>query len=206
MKIKSSFKKTQLSLGFAMRKNWKEKLKQGVSILLILLFSTSSLFAEEKTLDLKVDELGFSKQATLPELNVQTQLEDRRFYLRQHQIWGLISAGALALSVFTGGEGDLPPAHPFFAGLAVTSYMAAAYTAWKAPSLNVKPKGGIAWHRRLAWIHVPGMIITPILGYMAAKKIQNHEKLDGVEEYHKDVAGVTAVALAAAALTVSFDF
>lgn len=91
MKIKNSFKKTQLSLGFAMRKNWKEKLQQGVSIFLILLFSTSSLFAEEKTLDLKVDELGFSKQATLPELNVQTQLEDRRFYLRQHQIWGLIS-------------------------------------------------------------------------------------------------------------------
>ncbi len=94
-----------------------------------------------------------------------------------------------------------------FSPVWLASYSAAAITAWRAPELPSGEKyGGSAWHRRLIWIHLPGMILAPILGYLAAKKIENHEKLDGVEKYHRDVATVTAATVALSALTVSFEF
>ena len=156
--------------------------------------------------DLDVSSLGFSDAETKTSPELQTKLEDRRFYLRQHQIWGLVAAGSMAAAFLSGGESNLPPEHPFFAGLAVASYGAAAYTALRAPELAGKEKGNIVWHERLMWIHLPGMILTPILGYMAAKKVDRGEKLDSPEKYHKDIAGITAGALALAALTVTFEF
>lgn len=157
--------------------------------------------------ELNLEALGFSQSDTQANSGLKKSLDERRFYLRQHQVWGLVSAGAMAAAVFSGGEGDLPPEHPYFAGLAVTSYAAAAFTAWMAPEIpHGREYGGTAWHRRLVWIHLPGMILTPILGYMAAKKIDEGRKLDGPEKFHKDVAGVTAAALFISAITVSFEF
>jgi hypothetical protein len=162
-------------------------------------------FAQDKELDL--NSLGFSQAETQPDPGLRKTLEDRRFYLRQHQVWGLISVGAMVATVLSAGEGDLPPEHPYFAGLAVASYAAAAYTALAAPEIpHGKEYGGTAWHRRLVWVHLPGMILSPLLGYLAAKKIDDGKELNGPEKYHKDVAGVTAVALAISALTVSFEF
>lgn len=159
----------------------------------------------DKEINLK--DLGFSETETKAVPELQKTLEERRFYLRQHQIWGLVSVAALGAAVLSGGEGDLPPEHPFFAGLSVASYAAAAYTSWMAPEIpHGAEYGGTLWHRRLLWIHLPGMILTPILGYMAAKKIEKGEKLDGVEENHKTVAYVTGGALALSAILVSFEF
>lgn len=171
------------------------------------LLMTVSTAAQCETGDINLKDLGFSPSETQSTPELQKTLDDRRFYLRQHQIWGLVSVAAMAAAFMSGGEDDLPPEHPFFAGLAVASYSAAAYTALMAPELpHGKEKGGTAWHRRLVWIHLPGMILTPILGYMAAKKIDNGEKLDGPEKYHKDIATITAATLALSALTVSFEF
>ncbi len=157
--------------------------------------------------EINFKDLGFSEAETKPTPELQKILDDRRFYLRQHQIWGLVSVGALAATLLSGGEGDYPPEHPFFAGLAVASYSAAAYTALMAPELpHGKEKGGTAWHRRLVWVHLPGMILAPILGYLAAQKIDKGEKLDGPERYHKDIATITAATVAISALTVSFEF
>lgn len=182
------------------------KFRNAFVIYLTTLFFSHSAFADQD-LELNLSDLGISQESLAPSPELQQKLEDRRFYLRQHQIWGLVSAGAMAMALLSGGEGDLPPEHPFFAGLAVTSYAAAFYTSWKAPEMeNESHTGGTAWHRRLAWIHFPGMVLTPILGYMAAKKLNKGEKLDGPEKYHKDVAGVTAATLALAAITVSFEF
>lgn len=161
--------------------------------------------ADAQNLDLK--DLGFSKEETSASPELEKTLTERRYYLRQHQVWGLVAVGAMAAAFLSGGEGDLPPEHPFFAGLAVASYSAAAFAALKAPELpHGKEYGGTAWHRRLVWIHLPGMILAPVLGYLAANKIKNGEKLDGIEKYHKDVATVTAATLAISAITVSFEF
>lgn len=179
--------------------------KKSLLTLSLVFTPLNPAFGADKVIELK--DLGFkaAELESTPEL--QKTLEDRRYYLRQHQIWGLVAVGAMAAAVFSGGEGDLPPEHPFFAGLAAASYAAAAYTSWAAPELpQGKVSGGTAWHRRLVWIHLPGMVLTPVLGYMAAKKLDRGEKLDGAEKYHKDVAIVTAATLALSALTVSFEF
>ena len=181
--------------------------KSFFAILLAVFTLLSSTTAYCNQVDLNLKDLGFSEKETQPTPELQKTLEDRRFYLRQHQVWGLVTVGALAAAFLSGGERELPPEHPFFAGLAVASYSAAAYTAWKAPELpHGKEKGGTAWHRRLVWIHLPAMVLTPILGYLAAKKIDKGEPLDGIEKYHKDVATVTAATVAIAAITVSFEF
>jgi hypothetical protein len=180
-------------------------MKLRTSLMIMFFCSVSAASASETEINLK--DLGFSEKETQASPELQKTLEERRFYLRQHQIWGLVSVGALAAAFLSGGEGDLPPEHPFFAGLAVASYSASAYTALMAPELpSGREYGGTAWHRRLVWIHLPGMIMTPILGYMAAKKFEKGEKLDGIEKYHRDVATVTAATVALSALVVSFEF
>ncbi len=169
------------------------------------LIGPKSYAGDSNAIELK--DLGFDSTITKPDTELQRTLEDRRYYLRQHQIWGLVAAGSLILAAMSGGEGDLPPEHPFVAGLAVASYSAAAYTAWKAPELpHGKESGGTKWHRRLVWIHLPAMIAAPILGYIAAKKVDRGERLDGAEKYHKDAALIAAGSVALAALTVSFEF
>lgn len=172
-------------------------------VLILLLISTA---LQAKDPDLNITDLGFDKNV-IPNSEMSQMLKERDYYLKQHHIWGLVSAGTMALAVFSGGEGALPPEHAFFAGLAATSYAASAYTAWKAPEIkNQKLKGGSLWHRRLVWLHLPGMILTPILGYLAAQKIDQGKSLDGIEKYHKDVAGITAASLILSALSVSFEF
>lgn len=175
------------------------------AILVSILLLPAAHANDSQSIGLK--DLGFDPAVTKPDSELQRTLEDRRYYLRQHQIWGLVATGSLILAALSGGEGDLPPEHPFIAGLAVASYSAAAYTAWQAPELpHGKESGGTKWHRRLVWIHLPAMIATPILGYMAAKKVDRGEKLDGPEKYHKDAAWIAAGAVALSALTVSFEF
>lgn len=174
-------------------------------LLAVLVIQSPLSFAEDK--ELQLSDLGFKTSDTTATPELQTALDDRRFYLRQHQVWALVAAGAMVGTILTAGEESVPPEHPFMAGLAVASYAAAAYTAWKAPDLpSGKVHGGTAWHRRLAWVHVPGMIITPILGYLAAKKIQDGKEPGSPEDYHSTAAFVTAGALALSALSISFEF
>lgn len=157
--------------------------------------------------EIELKDLGFkpTELQALPQL--QKTLETRRQFLRQHQIWGLVSVAAMGATLMSGGEGSLPPEHPFFAGITFAAYTASAYTAWMAPELpHGKEYGPTLWHRRLVWVHLPAMILTPILGYMAAQKIDKGEKLDGIEKYHKDAGFIAAGSLAVSALIVSFEF
>ena len=171
--------------------------------LILILFISHQSFADQ----IELKDLGFSAQESAADPALQKNLADRRFYLRQHQIWGLVSVAAIAATFLSGGEGNVPPEHPFFAGLAVASYSAAAYTSWRAPELaHGKEYGGSNWHRRLVWIHLPAMVMAPVLGYLAAKKIEKGEKLDGIEKYHKDVGTIAAATLLVSALTVSIEF
>lgn len=175
------------------------------TILIANFFMAPLAWADDKNLSLK--DLGFSEAETKPTPELQKTLEDRRFYLRQHQIWGLVSVAALGATILSAGEGSLPPEHPYLAGITFASYAAAAYTAFMAPELpHGDEYGGTLWHRRLLWIHLPGMILTPILGYIAAKKVEDGKARDGIEKYHSAVAYTTGATLALSAIMVSFEF
>lgn len=172
-------------------------------IILMSILICEAAMAQELTLG----DLGIKKDQTQQNLDLQKKLEERKYYLGQHQNWGLISLGAVAATWLSAGESSLPPEHPFIAGFALTAYFTSAYMAWKAPEINQgQARGQIAWHKWLAWIHFPGMVAAPILGYLAAKKFEKGEGLDGAEKYHRDVGGVAAAALAISVLTVSFEF
>jgi hypothetical protein len=58
----------------------------------------------------------------------------------------------------------------------------------------------------MAWIHGPGMILTPILGALAYNQKNNGEKVHGIASAQGPVAIVTAGAFGAALLSVSLKF
>lgn len=58
----------------------------------------------------------------------------------------------------------------------------------------------------MAWIHGPGMILTPILGALAYSQKNNGERVHGIAKAHGPVAIVTAGAFGAALLSVSLKF
>jgi len=86
-------------------------------------------------------------------------------------------------------------------------YFITAYYAIRAPRVpETKTRGPIRFQKAMAWIHGPGMILTPILGAMAYSQKSNGEKVHGIAAAHGPVAIVTAGAFGAALLSVSLKF
>ena len=87
-------------------------------------------------------------------------------------------------------------------------YFTTAYFAIFAPRIpGTQTRGQIRVHKALAWVHGPGMILTPILGAIAFDQKSKGEKVHGIASAHGTVAVVTAcMAYAAAFLSVSFKF
>jgi len=86
-------------------------------------------------------------------------------------------------------------------------YFATAYFAIRAPRIKDTPKRGpIRFHEAMAWIHGPGMILTPILGAIAYEQKSKGERVHGIAQAHGPVAIVTAGAFGAALLSVSIKF
>ena len=82
-----------------------------------------------------------------------------------------------------------------------------AYYAIRAPRIpGTETRGPIRLHKALAFIHGPGMILTPILGAMAFDEKSRGEKVHGIASAHGAVAIVTAAAYGAAILSVSIKF
>ena len=83
-------------------------------------------------------------------------------------------------------------------------YLTTAYFAIFAPKVHgTKARGPIVLHRALAFIHGPGMILTPILGAMAYRQRSNGQRVSGIASAHGAVAAVTGVAYGLALLSVS---
>lgn len=160
-----------------------------------------------RTRGLDINDLGFSDEVIKADPNNQEILAKRSRMLEEHQFWGLIALAGLGLSLLSGGEGELPPEHPFIAGITGGAYAASAYYALAAPDRPPGPSyGQVNWHRWLSWVHLPGMILTPIAGYLAAQQIERGEPLSGLAAQHKNIAGVTAATLAVSTALVAFEF
>jgi hypothetical protein len=86
-------------------------------------------------------------------------------------------------------------------------YFLSAYYAIRAPKIpGTETHGPIRVHKALAWIHGPGMILTPILGAIAFDQKSKGEKVHGIASAHSAVAIVTAGAYGASILAVSFKW
>jgi hypothetical protein len=163
---------------------------------------------------LSLEDLGISSAQAQGTAEMQARLNKRSHMLMLHQRFGLIAAIPLIATVATsfGAGGRSTSTADRWAHLALGSaagdlYFTSAYFAIRAPGIPGTPRRGqIRVHRALAWIHGPGMILTPILGAIAFDQKSKGEKVHGIASAHGAVAIVTAAAYGAAIVSVSFKF
>lgn len=165
-------------------------------------------------------DLGFTPQQSQPNAQLQALLDKRTEMLKIHQKLGLITAIPMAAALITGpmatakGKNGQPITEPttanldFHAALGGTTtalYFTSAYYAIRAPKVpGTEKHGAIRLHEGLAFIHLPGMILTPALGIMAYKQENAGEKVHGIASAHGAVAYTTAAAYGASIIAVSW--
>src|ERR1700680_4474777 len=161
-----------------------------------------------------LSDLGLSPEQTQGNAREQALLDKRTHMLKIHQRMGLITTipliATVAISFNAGGKSTSSASrdlHAALGGLTGDLYGITAWYAIRAPKVpGTKKRGPIKFHEAMAWIHGPGMILTPILGIMAFDQKTNGEKVHGIASAHNPVAIVTAGAFGAALLSVSVKF
>ncbi|HEU5337639.1 MAG TPA: carboxypeptidase-like regulatory domain-containing protein [Terriglobales bacterium] len=165
---------------------------------------------------LSLQGLGFPQSQTQGSAQEQARLNKRTHMLKVHQTLGLITAAPMLATVITGGfaggkrnvtSSNARDLHVALGSLTAGMYFTTAYFAIAAPKIEgTKTRGPIRLHKALAWIHGPGMVLTPILGAMAYAQKSKGERVHGIASAHGPVAVVTAAAYGLALLSVSIKF
>jgi hypothetical protein len=161
-----------------------------------------------------LSDLGFTPEQTAANAKEQALLDKRSHMLKIHQRMGLITAvpllATLIASTGAGGKDTSSASRDLHVALGALTgdlYGITAYYAIRAPRIpGTETRGPIRFHKAMAWIHGPGMILTPILGAMAYSQKNNGEKVHGLAAAHGPVAIITAGAFGAALLSVSVKF
>ena len=161
-----------------------------------------------------LEDLGISPSQAKGNAREQALLDRRSHMLKIHQRLGLITiaplGATLITSAFAGGRQTSRAsrdAHAALGTATVGMYFTTAYFAIRAPKIpGTRTRGPIRLHKTLAWIHGPGMILTPILGEMAFAQKSRGERVHGIASAHGPVAIVTAGAFGLAVASVSFKF
>jgi hypothetical protein len=163
---------------------------------------------------LSLGDLGFSPSQTQGSAQDQARLDKRSHMLKIHQRLGLIDTVPLVATVIAGAGagGKKTSTSDRYLHLALGSvtgdlYFLSAYYAIRAPKIpGTQTRGPIRLHKALAWIHGPGMILTPILGAIAFDQKSKGERVHGIARAHGPVAIVTAAAYGASILSVSIKW
>ena len=161
-----------------------------------------------------LEDLGFSKSETQANAEQQALLDKRTHMLKIHQRLGLVTTIPMIATVITsfnaGGKNESSASRDLHVALGSLTGDLYGITAWyaiRAPRIKGTPKRGpIRFHEAMAWIHGPGMVLTPILGALAFEQKNNGQKVHGIAQAHGPVAIVTAGAFGAALLSVSLKF
>jgi hypothetical protein len=161
-----------------------------------------------------LQDLGFSPAEIKGNPKEQALLEKRTHRLKIHQRLGLITTlpmiASVATSINAGGRNTSNTdrtVHMILGSATAGLYFTTAYFAIRAPRVSgTRSRGPIRFHKAMAWIHGPGMILTPILGALAYSQKNNGERVHGIAQAHGPVAIVTAGAFGAALLSVSLKF
>ena len=159
-------------------------------------------------------DLGFTPDQSQGSAQDQARLDKRSHMLKIHQRLGLITTAPLVAALFTSagakdknGGSSGRDLHAALGGTAAAMYLTTASFAIFAPKIpGTLTRGPIRVHKALAFIHGPGMILTPILGAIAFDQRSRGEKVHGIASIHGAVAGVTAAAYGAAMLSVIIKF
>ncbi len=170
--------------------------------------------------DLSLRDLGFTPEQTKGSAAEQARLDRRTHMLKTHQRLGLITTAPLiaTLLLANGAKGEKNgdasssssgrQLHAAMGGVTAGLYITTASFALFAPKAppGTKVRGPIKLHRMLAFVHGPGMILTPILGAIAYQQRERGEKVHGIAQAHAPAALITSIAygLAIASVTIKF--
>ena len=72
--------------------------------------------------------------------------------------------------------------------------------------MGVIDRGRIKWHKGLAWVHFPLMILVPYLGYMYKKHEDEGKAHGSLEKQHSALAGVLFGTFAVSAALMVIEF
>jgi hypothetical protein len=161
-----------------------------------------------------LQDLGIPPEQTQGSAQDQARLDKRTHMLKVHLRLGLITLAPLVATFITsanaGGKNTSNTdrtVHMVLGAVSGDLYFMTAYYAIRAPRVpGTETRGPIRLHKAMAWIHGPGMILTPILGAIAYNQKNNGEKVHGIASAHGPVAIVTGAAFGIAVMSVSFKF
>jgi hypothetical protein len=155
---------------------------------------------------MSLEDLGFSKEDIQADPQFQKELETRSDMLRIHQTLGLITAVPMTtefvLGIATAGNvsnGRTDTTLHTTLGLAtVALYGTTALFEILAPKpKGLKPSGNTEIHEALSWIHLPLIVVVPLVGDMINDRIANNQPIGNLGVVH----GAMATTLLASYLT-----
>ncbi len=170
----------------------------------------SLIFLTNVYADIDLKDLGLSTsevELTPQQVKEQKVLESRHSMLKTHEVLGLTTLGLMTATLLTGSSALDSNLHMYLGMATGVSYFTTAYFSLAAPKpAGIKERGNIVWHKRLAWIHFPAMVLAPILGYMYKKNEDDGKKSSSLVKQHSAIAGIGfgAFALAATLMTIEF--
>lgn len=188
-----------------------------LSLFIILASLSQSHAVEFKDLSIinaQVDEKDFSDDLAQKRLD----------YLDRHKKWGHITMGLMTATVLTGilSRHYMGPDkqrtrqekthrskkfiyHMSLGTLTTASYLTTAYQALRAPKISQwEDSTQKSWHKALAYIHLPAMILSPILGALAFKDYHNGQNPKGIAKLHRPITLLGSLAFLGSYLVIQF--
>lgn len=154
----------------------------------------------------------FRSVGIIPDLTPEQrekELRWRRTFLTIHQTTGIATLGLMAASAYTGqqwydGKSDSPDLHKTLVLSTIIGYSLTGIMAMITPPPSIRRSefSTITVHKALAWLHIAGMVATPILG----KAIERSSNYENAARFHQTSAYITtAIYAAAMAVIILWD-
>lgn len=172
---------------------------------LIFLFLLFPLLAHA---ELTLTDLGVDAKTEVPEFQLsQKEMKERHSKLKTHEVLGLTTLGLMTATLLTGNSALDSNTHMYLGFATGALYFTTAYYSLTAPKPEgMKDKGKVKWHKALAWIHLPAMLITPYLGYLYKKHEDEGKKHSSLEKQHTTFAGILVGSFALSATLMVIEF
>jgi hypothetical protein len=138
----------------------------------------------------------------------RSELSLRRTMLTVHQVGGFVTLALMCTAAYYGqrvidGQRELRNNHFTFVYATLGSYSATAALSVLAPPPSIRRDeiSTTTIHKTLAWVHVAGMIVTPILGGMIRRRSGSSVQS---ERFHQIAGYFTTATFAASMIVVTF--
>ncbi len=141
----------------------------------------------------------------------KSELKLRRAMLVAHETSGFVTLGLMLTTVYYGQKVidnherslTLRRTHIGFADATISTYSLTALLSLLSPPPSIRRDelSTLSYHRALAWIHVTGMIITPIIASLAQRRGASN---DSIYRIHQVSAYITTTAFAASMVVMTF--